>query len=461
MEKFDLVVIGSGPAGEKAALQAAYYGQSVCVIDRGPAGGAWVNTGTIPSKTLRESALYLAGGRQRGVVTDPSATPTVRSFMALKRYLVTRWREKIETSFRSHNVVRKRGNARFIDGYTLDLGNGDKVSGEHIMIATGSQSRAVPELPVDGESIHDSETVLKLEKIPYSMIVLGGGVIACEYASIFQALGVQVTLINGRERLLGFIDEEASDFLQDALMDGGMMVRHSARAESLGRPGKGQIEVYLDDGTIASAETVFVALGRTPVLDSLDLEAGGVNLTDWGTIKVDNHMRTSVQHIYAAGDVVGFPSLASAGMEQGRVAASHMFGHEREPLSELIPGGIFTIPELSSIGLDEAAARKAGFDPVTGSAQYRESVRAPMLGDEHGLVKLVADRKTKKLLGATIVGNQATELIHFAMAVIKYDGTVTDLIHFVFNLPSLSALYRQAAYTVLHRIDEGNESKSK
>ena len=455
MKKFDLVVIGSGPAGEKAALQAAYYGQSVCVVDRGPAGGAWVNTGTIPSKTLRESALYLAGGRRRGVASDPSASPTtVRSFMALKRHLVARWRQKIETTFRSHNVVRMRGHARFIDSHSLELSDGARVSGEYIMIATGSRPRAVPELPVDGESVHDSETLLRLENIPHSMIVLGGGVIACEYASIFQALGVQVTLINGRDRLLGFVDKEASDFLQDALIDGGMVVRHAARAEGLERPGRGQVEVYLDDGTVASAETVFVALGRVPVLDGLDLQAAGVSLTDWGAIEVDDCMRSSVPHIYAAGDVIGFPSLASAGMEQGRVAAGHMFGHDRGPVDELIPSGIFTIPELSSVGMDEQAASKAGFDPVTGSAQYRENVRAPMLGDERGLVKLVADRTSGKLLGATIVGNQATELIHFAMAVIKYGGTVTDLIHFVFNLPSLSALYRQAAYTVLHRINE-------
>ncbi len=457
MEKFDLLVIGSGPAGEKAALQAAYFGRSVCVIDRGPAGGAWVNTGTIPSKTLRESALYLAGGRRRGVSTDPSASPTVRSFMALKRHLVARWREKIEANFRRHQVVRLRGSARFVDPHTLAFDDGQQVSGEHILIATGSRPRAVPELPVDGEIIHDSETLLRLEQIPHSMIVLGGGVIACEYASIFQALGVQVTLINGRDRLLGFLDREASDFLQSTLTAEGMVVRHEARAEGLGRVSKGSVEVNLSDGTVASAETVFVALGREPVIDGLALAVPGIKLTDWGTIEVDQHMRTSVAHIYAAGDVIGFPSLASAGMEQGRVAAAHMFGHERGPVDELIPGGIFTIPELSTVGMDEKQAKDAGFEPVTGKAEYRENVRAPMLGDEQGLVKLVADRASGKLLGATIVGNQATELIHFAMAVINYGGTVTDLTHFVFNLPSLSALYRQAAYTVLHRINEVND----
>lgn len=457
MNSFDLIVIGSGPAGEKAALQAAYYGHKVCVIERGPAGGAWVNTGTIPSKTLRESALFLAGGRRRGVVTNPSAAnPTVRSFMALKRHLVARWRDKVETSFRKRKVTRLRGTASFADAHTLRLDDGQEVHGEHILIATGSRPRAIKELPVDGRQVHDSETLLGMDEIPLTMIVLGGGVIACEYASIFQALGVQVTLINGRDRLLGFVDIEATDFLEQALIDGGMVIRHGARPQGLTRVGHNEVELALSDGTVASAETVFVALGREPVLDDLALDRAGVTLTDWGTIAVDEYMRTSTSHIYAAGDVVGFPSLASAGMEQGRVAAAHMFGHARGGVDELIPSGIFTIPELSAIGLDEDAAREAGYDPVSGSAHYRENVRAPMLGDEHGLVKLVADRATGKLLGATIVGQQATELVHFAMAVIHYGGSVEDLTRFVFNLPSLSALYRQAAYAVQDRINAGS-----
>ncbi len=461
MEKFDLVVIGSGPAGEKAALQAAYYGRSVCVIDRGPVGGAWVNTGTIPSKTLRESALYLAGGKRRGVLENPTAEPTIRSFMALKRHLVSRWGEKIETNFRSHQVVRKLGSAQFIDKQVVELENGEQIRGDYFMIATGSRPRLVEELPVDGINVHDSETLLSLVDIPHSMIVLGGGVIACEYASIFQALGVQITLINGRDRLLGFVDTEATQFLEEALIDSGMLVRHDARATGVKQVGNKQVEVHLDDGTLALAETVFVALGRTPQLDGLNLDKVGVELTDWGSIKVDAYMRSSVPNIYAAGDVIGFPSLASAGMEQGRVAACHMFDQQRNPVDELIPSGIFTIPEISSVGMDEVAAKKAGFEPITGSAQYFENVRGPMLGEEHGLVKLVADRATGKLLGATIVGAQATELIHFAMAVIKYGGLVEDLTGFVFNLPSLSALYRQAAYTLLHNMRNSLEDTSK
>jgi len=452
LDKFDLIVIGSGPAGEKAALQAGYYGRSVCVIDRGPAGGAWVNTGTIPSKTLRESALYLAGGRRRGVLGNPSAAPTVRGFMALKRHLVSRWREKIERSFRAHGIARRLGSARFVDAHTVELDSGERLSADYMLVATGSKPRPAPELPVDGKVVHDSDTLLRMERIPHSMIVLGGGVIACEYASIFQALGVQVTLINGRERLLGFLDSEVTAFLEAALEGDGMVVRHQARATGVRQVDGHQVEVELDDGTLVSAETAFVALGRVPATDGLDLEAAGIALTDWGAIEVDAYMRTSVESIYAAGDVTGFPSLASAGMEQGRVAASHMFGHEREPVDDLIPSGIFTIPELSSVGMDARAAAEAGFDPVTGMAHYHENVRGPMLGEEQGMVKLVGDRASGRLLGAAIIGAQATELIHFAMAIIKHQGSVEELTRYVFNLPSLSALYRQAAYDLLDQM---------
>jgi len=215
------------------------------------------------------------------------------------------------------------------------------------------------------------------------------------------------------------------------------------------------VEVYLDDGTLVAARTVFVALGRVPVLDGLEIENTDIKLTDWNSIQVDHHMQTSVPNIYAAGDVVGFPSLASAGMEQGRVAATHMFAPENDnTVTDLIPSGIFTIPELSSVGMDEAAAKEAGYEPVAAHSEYHESVRAPMLGDEFGMVKLIADKSTEKLLGATIVGNQATELIHFAMLMIRYEGKVSDLTHFVFNIPTLSLLYRQTAYKVLSKISK-------
>lgn len=454
MESYELVVIGSGPGGEKAALFAADHGHSVCVIDQAPAGGAWVNTGTIPSKTLRESALYLAGGRRHGVVSAPSTTPTIRSFMSLKRHLVARWRERIEHDFKDRSITRICATAQFIDANTLGLSNGDQVRGDNILIATGSRPRSVPELSVDGVLVHDSDTLLSLHNIPASMIVLGGGVIACEYASIFQALGVQVTLINGRDRLLGFVDHEMSDFLECTFRESGMVVRNDARPESL-QTEKGEgVEVYLDDGTMDSAEIVLVALGRQPVTDKLNLKGAGVSLTHWGTIDVDEHMRTEIDHIYAAGDVVGFPSLASMGMEQGREAAAHMFGIERLGIDSLIPNGVFTIPELSSVGFTAEEAVKQGFDPICATALYDKTVRSHMLGKNLGMIKLVVDRESHCLLGASIVGSHATELIHIAMTIIRYGGTVDDLDRFVFNVPTLSVLYKVAAQDVLSQLNK-------
>ncbi|NOX08516.1 MAG: FAD-dependent oxidoreductase [Gammaproteobacteria bacterium] len=453
MESYELIVIGSGPGGEKAALFAADHGHSVCVIDHGPAGGAWVNTGTIPSKTLRESALYLAGGRRHGVVSTSSNNPTVRSFMSLKRHLVARWRERIEHDFKNSAVTRICATARFIDAHTLGLSTGEKVHGERILIATGSSPRSVPELPVDGNLVHNSDTLLSLNHIPASMIVLGGGVIACEYASIFQALGVQVTLINGRDRVLGFVDNEMSDFIEDAFRESGMVVRNDARPEAL-QTYKGEgVEVYLDDGTMDSAEVVFVALGRKPATDELNLEAAGVSLTHWGTIEVNEYMQTEVEHIYAAGDVVGFPSLASMGMEQGREAAAHMFGVKRGAIDALIPNGVFTIPELSSVGFTTEEAIKHGFDPVCATASYDKAVRSHMLGENAGMINLVVDRSSHCLLGACIIGSHATELIHIAMTIIRYGGTVDDLDRFVFNVPTLSVLYKIAAQDVLKQLE--------
>ena len=445
LSHFDLVVIGSGPAGEKAATEAHRWNKKSCVIDAGPTGGAWVNTGTIPSKTLRESALFLAGGRRRGVMLDPTSQPTIHAFMSLKRHLVARWREKVESRFRATHCTRVRGKARFVDSHTVEIEDGRRFHGERIMIATGSRPRQWDNLPVDGSTIQDSNSILHIDHIPHSMIILGGGVIAVEYAAIFQALGVQITLINGRDRLLGFIDGDIVDYLERALIAGGMAIRHQARPDGLGARYAESIDLNLSDGTVVNAEQIFVALGRLPNIESLNLEAAGVTLTDWGAIAVNDSMQTSNPAIYAGGDVVGFPSLASASMEQGRVAANHMFGHGREPLDELIPAGIYTIPEVSAVGLDEQSAKRQGRDVMISAIAYDENVRAPMIGDEFGMVKLIADRQSHKLLGAAVVGERATELIHIPQAVIKYGGTIKDLQHMVFNVPTLSALFRQTA----------------
>jgi len=457
-QSFELVVIGSGPAGEKAAVQAAYLGHKTCVIDKGPAGGAWVNTGTIPSKTLRESVLYLAGGRQRGLYTPFSRDLTIRNLMALERRLVARWREKVEQSFRKHNITRICGHAYFTDPHTLALEDGTKVRGDYILIATGSRPRRLDSAPVDSHCIHDSDTILSLEQVPDTMVVLGGGVIGCEYASMFQALGVQVTLLDSRDLLLGWLDADASRILEEIFIHDGMVVRHGVRVQRVETAPSG-VDIFLDDGSLTQGDVLLVAAGRVPNVERLDLPMAGISLGRGGTISTDEYMRTEVPHIYAAGDVVGFPSLASVSMEQGRVASAHMFGEDRGPLGSLFPYGVYTIPEVSCVGLTPSAAGAAGHDVVCGTAGYKHSVRAAMIGAELGMVKLVCERETGQLLGATLVGNQATELVHFAAAVIKYEGTIHDLVSFVFNLPSLSVLFKQAAYDVLHQLRTGEHNQ--
>ncbi|MDP6932385.1 MAG: Si-specific NAD(P)(+) transhydrogenase, partial [Myxococcota bacterium] len=456
--KYELVVVGSGPAGEKAAVQAAYLGHRTCVIDKGAAGGAWVNTGTIPSKTLRESALYLAGGRHRGLYAPFSRDLTIRNLMALERRLVARWREKVEQSFRKHDVTRLCGRAHFVDAHTLELDDGTRAHGKHILIATGSRPRRLDAAPVDGVHVHDSDSVLSLDQIPDTLVVLGGGVIGCEYASMFQALGVQVTLLDTRDHLLGWLDPDASKSLEEIFTQGGMVVRHGVHAERVETTPSG-VSVFLDDGTLTQGDVLLVAAGRVPNVEDLNLDVTGVKVTRWGTIPTNEYMQSEVPHIYAAGDVVGFPSLASVSMEQGRVASAHMFGENRGPLGSLFPYGVYTIPEVSCVGLTPDAAREKGYDPVCGTAGYNHSVRAAMLGAEQGMVKLVCERSTGQLLGATIVGAQATELVHFAAAVIQYGGTIHDLVRFVFNLPSLSVLFKQASYDILHHIRTGEHNE--
>ena len=384
MERFDLVVIGSGPAGEKGAVQAAYLGKSVLVVDEGLAGGAWVNTGTIPSKTLRESALYLAGGRGLGL---PAAfggrERSVANLMSMERHTVARWREKVERNFRAHEIQRRTARASFIDPHRIALSDGSEVYAERVLISTGSRPRAVPFAPVDGVKILDSDTILQIPRIPETMIVLGGGVIGCEYASIMQALGVQVTLFNGQERLLGWLDEDISLRLEEIFTGAGMVVRHGARAAAT-EVTRGGVNVRFEDGTLARADMCLLALGRVPNTESLNLEAAGISLTKWGSVPVDEFQRTTTSHIYAAGDVVGFPSLASVSMEQGRVATAHMFDEARGALQKLFPYGVYTIPEVSTVGLSESRAQEEGRAYVVGQADYRQSVRSVMLGAEQG-----------------------------------------------------------------------------
>ena len=454
MNKYDLVVIGSGPAGEKAAAQAAYFGKKVALIERGEwLGGVCVNTGTIPSKSLREAALYYSGLLQRGLYgIDYSLRDglTVQDWMHRKDVVVELERKKVRANLIAHRIDDLRGAASFEDAHTLTLAKPDgateRVSGEVILIGTGSRPTHPAGIPFDGRSIFDSDTVLHMDRIPKSMIVVGGGVIGCEYASIFTALGVAVSLVDGRERLLSFLDAEISNRLRDRLTALGMKLYAKERPASTDCH-NGVVRVTLESGKVLEAETALLSTGRVAMVDGLGLEKARVELTPQGYIKVNEHFQTSVPNIYAAGDVIGFPALASTSMEQGRVAVCHAFHITyKQRVPEKLPLGIYTIPEISAVGETEETCKKKGIPYEVGRARYENNARAMIIGDTNGLLKLIFRRDDKRLLGVHVIGELATELVHIGMVVMELDGSLDSLIDSVFNFPTLSETYKAAAY---------------
>ena len=468
MESFDLVVIGSGPAGEKGAAQAAYFGKRVAVIERSPnLGGAGVNTGTVPSKTLRESALYFSGLRQRGLYgIDYSLREglTVQGFMHRKDAVVSAERLKIASNLAAHKIELINGAAQFEDARTVKVIDSHGVShhlrGEVILIATGSRPHRPPEIPFDDKTIFDSDSILEMERIPKSMIVVGGGVIGCEYASIFTAMGVEVTLVDGRERLLPFLDAEISELLRGKLASLGLKFFFQERLKSTERVARG-VRTTLASGRIVEAETALFAAGRRGAVDGMHLEMAGLGVNQRGDIDVNDHYQTHVRHIYAAGDVIGFPALASTSMEQGRVAMCHAFGFPyKQRLASQLPMGIYTIPEISAVGETAESCEVRKIDYEVGRAKYANNARGQMIGESTGMLKLIFRRDNKQLLGVQIFGEGATELIHLGMAVLESGGAIDTFIELVFNFPTLSELYKYAAYDGLgnlagHKLREG------
>ncbi len=468
MKNYELLVIGSGPAGEKGAVQAAYFGKKVAVIERHHlVGGACVNTGTIPSKTLRESALYFSGLRQRGLYgIDYSLREnlSVSDFTHRTTVVVETERVKISTNLAQHDVDIFQGQAAFEDAHTLSVfdsaGTTTRLSGDVILIASGSRPVRPPEIPFDDKCVFDSDTILQMKQIPQSLAVVGGGVIGCEYASIFTALGVKVALLDGRERLLTFLDGEISRRLQEHLTNMGLQLLQSERLETMEKTPKGAC-LRMRSGKTVEMETVLFAAGRSGAAQELKLENAGLSLSNRGYLEVNNHYQTPVPHIYAAGDVIGFPSLASTSMEQGRVAICHAFGFQyKQRLASLLPMGIYTIPEISAVGESEESCQEKKIDYVAGRAQYRNNARGQIIGDASGLLKLIFRRENKKLLGVHIIGENATELIHLGMKAVDEGDTVDSFIDLVFNYPTLSELYKYAAYDGLgnlsgHKLREG------
>jgi NAD(P) transhydrogenase len=466
-ERFDLIVIGCGPAGEKAGAQAAYFGKRVAVIERAAhPGGASINTGTVPSKTLRESALYFSGLKQRGLYgIDYSLKEnlTVHDFMHHEREVVEMERRRILQNLEQHGIEYIRGQAAFQDAHTVAISGGSstlQLQGDVILIATGSKPHRTPEIAFDDVHTFDSDTFLQLERIPKSLAVIGGGVIGCEYASIFMALGVRVTLVDGRDRLLPFLDAEIGGCLRDRLQFLGMDFWFNERPVKVENRSAG-VRLQMRSGKILETEAALFAAGRRAAVDGLALGKPGLALNDRGYIPVDEHYRTAVPNIYAAGDVIGFPALASTSMEQGRVAACHAFGFKyKERVASMLPMGIYTIPEISAAGESEESCKEKKMDYCVGRARYSNNARGHITGDTAGMLKLIFTPADKKLLGVSIIGENATELIHVGLMVLDKGLTINEFIEQVFNYPTLSEMYKYAAYDGLgnlsgHKLREG------
>jgi len=466
-DNFDLVVIGCGPAGEKAGAQASYFGKRVAVIERAQAvGGSCINTGTVPSKTLRESALYFSGLKQRGLYgIDYSLKDnlTVHDFMHHERAVVEMERARILKNLQLHKIELLRGQAAFEDAHTVAVsgpGETRRVRGEVILISTGSKPHRPAEIAFDDVHTFDSDTFLQMDRIPKSLAVIGGGVIGCEYASIFVALGVHVTLVDGRDRVLPFLDAEISDRLRDRLASLSMNFCFNERPVKAENTSSG-VRLTMKSGKVLEAEAALFAAGRRAAVDGLALEKAGLALNDKGYIAVDTNYRTAIPHIYAAGDVIGFPALASTSMEQGRVAVCHAFGLKyKQRVASLLPMGIYTIPEISAAGETEESCKEKGIDYCVGRAHYENNARGHIIGDTTGLLKLIFARADRKLLGVGMIGESATELIHVGMMVLDNGLTIDEFIEQVFNYPTLCEMYKYAAYDGLgnlsgHKLREG------
>jgi NAD(P) transhydrogenase len=468
MRQFDLCVIGSGPAGQRAAIQAAKLGHSACVIEkREVIGGASVNTGTIPSKALREAILRVVGRESampRDIDLRAARSATFESLMASANQVIRAEIEIVRRHLAHNGVELLHGTASFLDGTTVEVQGPrthEHIRAAHFLIATGSRPARPENIPFNDRDIITSDEILHLPNLPRTMIVVGGGVIGTEYASMLSALGVRVTLLEGRPRLLDFVDAEITEALQYHLRQGGMTLRLGERVTRISRvePPRGMrsagtelVEAVLESEKTLRADCLLYAVGRQGNTERLNLAAAGLSADERGRITVNEFFQTAVPHIYAAGDVVGFPALASTSMEQGRLAACHMYGEPCSVSSELLPYGIYSVPEISMVGWTEERLTKEGVPYEAGIAQYREIARGQLLGDEIGMLKMLIHQESHAVLGVHAIGTGATELIHIGQAVMALKGTVEYFVETVFNYPTLAECYKVAAMNGLNKL---------
>jgi NAD(P) transhydrogenase len=458
--EYDLVVIGSGPAGQKGAICAAKLRKKVAIIDRKRTiGGVCVHTGTIPSKTLREAVLYLSGFRQRtfygrGYVLKDRISMSDLIFRA--QGVMTREIEVIKSQLRRNYVTVLEGDARFFDPHTIAVTNDEGVQvvkAQHVLIACGTRPAHSDDIPIDGKRIFDSDQVHALDEIPRELVIVGAGIIGLEYASMFATLGVKVTLLDQRPVLLDFVDREIIESLCFQLRQLGTVFRLGERVVSIGLDAdRDRVFAKLESGKNVHGQALLYTIGRQANSDQVNISAAGLNADDRGKIAVNEYFQTSVPHIYAAGDVIGFPALASTSMEQGRLASCHMFGKPGKMPPNLIPYGIYTIPEISMVGRTEEQLTKDRTAYEIGMARYAELAKGQMLGDEQGLLKLIFDPDSLKLLGVHIIGDRAAEIVHIGQAVLTMGGTIEYFRDSVFNYPTLAEAYKVAALDGLNRM---------
>lgn len=457
---YDLIVIGSGPAGQKAAICAAKLRKKVAVVERKRTiGGVCVHTGTIPSKTFREAILYLSGLRQRTFYGRGYALKEAISMSDLvfrSDSVMAREIEVIKAQLRRNRVTVYEGNARFRDLHTIEVDSDDGYTllrSDNFVIACGTRPAHSSDIPIDGKRIFDSDQVHELEDLPRELIVVGAGIIGLEYASMFAALGVKVTLLDQRPTLLDFVDHEVVESLCFQLRQLGTVFRLGEKVVQVGfDDDRDRVFAKLESGKTVHGSALLYTVGRQANSDLLNLDAIGLVPDGRGKIVVDENYQTSVPHVYAAGDVIGFPALASTSMEQGRLASCHIFGVRGNIPPNLIPYGVYTIPEISMVGATEEQLTADRVPYEVGISRYAELAKGQMLGDDQGFLKLLFDPHTLKLLGVHIIGERAAEIVHIGQAVLAMGGTIEYFRDTVFNYPTLAEAYKVAALDGLNKL---------
>ncbi len=473
MRTFDLAIIGSGPAGQKAAIQGAKLGKKVALIEKSNVlGGASINTGTIPSKALREAVLHLTGISRRGLFGEAARTKTkitLADLIYISRQVIDHELAIIRDQLHRNNVELIWGSARFDEDSIVYIDRPDDfevISAGVFVIATGTRPAMPASVPFDDKTVFTSDGLLKLEQIPKTLIIVGGGVIGVEYACMLAALGVKVTLVEGRPAVLGFLDHEITEAFQYHMRREGITLRLGEKVAKIERlsPDKMAtggliandsgplVQATLESGKHLRAQALLYAVGRQGTTGALRLDKAGLKADDRERLRVNEHYQTEVPHIYAVGDVIGFPALASTAMEQGRLAVCHAFGVPTRSLPELFPYGIYAIPEISMVGKTEDQLTEAGIPYEAGVAQYKELARGQLLGDDTGMLKLLIHQDDLRILGVHAIGTGATELIHIGQAVMALGGTLDYFINSVFNFPTLAEAYKVAALNGLNKL---------